>query len=196
MNLGAVILAGGASRRMGQDKAWLLFDGQPLLVRALATVREAGIEEILISGRAGTDYSALGCPVLFDHENGCGPIAGLQRALEEAQAPQVLVLAVDLPRMTPVFLRRLAARCDALTGVLPRLKGKLEPLAAIYPRRCRYLARDCLLKAHLAARDFAEACLREKAVSLFDVADADAACFENWNTPADVPPPLRKPRKP
>lgn len=186
MNLSAVILAGGESRRMGKDKAWLEVGGQPLITRALSTLRASGIEEVLISGRAGTDYSTLGCTVLFDHEPGCGPLAGVERALSAANAPLVLVLAVDLPKMTAQFLCKLAQHCDPLTGAVPKLKGELEPLAAIYPKRCHFIARDCLLKFHRAARDFAEACLRERAVRTFTVTRTDAGCFDNWNTPSDV----------
>ena len=52
MNVGAVILAGGESRRMGRDKAWLEVNGRPLIGRGLGVVREAGIKEIFLSGRA------------------------------------------------------------------------------------------------------------------------------------------------
>jgi molybdenum cofactor guanylyltransferase len=186
MKLSAVILAGGESRRMGQDKAWIEAAGQPLIARALATVRALGIEEVFVSGRAGTDYSLLRCPVLLDRELGCGPIAGIERALEATSAPLVLVLAVDLPGMTTAFLRKLADPCDPLTGAVPKLKGQLEPLAAIYPQRCHFIARDCLLKGRRAARNFADACLRARAVRTFAVPQADAGCFENWNSPADV----------
>jgi len=186
MNLSAVILAGGESRRMGKDKAWLEVGGQPLLARAVSTVRDSGIEEILISGRAGTDYSALRCPVLLDLEPGCGPLSGIERAFEATGAPLLLVLAVDLPNMTAAFLRKLAGRCDPLTGAVPKLSGQLEPLAAIYPKRCRFIALDCLLKCRRAARDFADACLREHAIRTFSVARADIGCFENWNSPGDI----------
>ena len=124
MNLSAVILAGGESRRMGRDKAWLEMGGQPLIRRALSTVRDSGIQGIVISGRAGADYSSLGCPVLFDLEPGCGPLGGIERALSAATAPLVLVLAVDLPGVTAAFLRKLAAHCDPLTGAVPKLRGR------------------------------------------------------------------------
>jgi molybdenum cofactor guanylyltransferase len=186
MNLSAVILAGGESRRMGQDKAWLQVGGQSLLARVLSTVRDSGIEEILISGRPGTDYSTLGCPVLFDREIGCGPLSGIERALQAVRAPLLLVLAVDLPNMTAAFLCKLIGRCDPLTGAVPKLSGRIEPLAAIYPTRCRFIALDCLLKGRPAARDFADACLREHAVRSFSVSASDASCFDNWNSPADV----------
>jgi molybdopterin-guanine dinucleotide biosynthesis protein A len=186
MNLAAVILAGGESSRMGQDKAWVEFNGESLIARALGTVRGSGITEIFISGRAGTDYSRLRCTVLFDRETGLGPLAGIEQALETTQASLLLVLAVDLPRMTAAFLRNLADHCDPLTGAIPKLKGELEPLAAIYPRRCRYIARDCLLRCHRPARDFAEACLHERAVRTFPVPRNEIQCFDNWNSPSDV----------
>jgi molybdopterin-guanine dinucleotide biosynthesis protein A len=186
MNLSAVILAGGESSRMGRDKAWVELDGQPLIVRAVSTARELGIREIFISGRADTDYSTLHCTVLLDLEPGSGPLAGIERALDAAQAAHVLVLAVDLPRMTAAFLARLAKSCDSLTGAIPKLRRQLEPLAAIYPTRCRFIALDCLFKFRLAARDFADACLREHAVRSFPVARRDLPCFDNWNSPSDI----------
>jgi molybdenum cofactor guanylyltransferase len=186
MNFSAVILAGGESRRMGQDKAWLELGGQPLIRRAVSTVRDSGIQEVLISGRAGTDYSILGCPVLLDLEPGCGPLGGIERALATATAPLVLVVAVDLPGVTAAFLRQLAAQCDPLTGAVPKLRGELEPLAAIYPKRCHFIVRDCLLKCRRAARDFADVCLCEHAVRTFAVSGTDARCLHNWNSPADV----------
>jgi molybdopterin-guanine dinucleotide biosynthesis protein A len=186
MNLGAVILAGGQSRRMGQDKAWLKVGGESLIALALSTVRASGIEEIMISGRTDVNYSKLQCQVLFDVEPGRGPLSGIDRALEAVSTPLLLVLAVDLPNMSATFLRALAGHCGPLTGAVPELKGQLEPLAAVYPKRCRSLARDCLRKGRRAVRDFAEACLHEQAVKTFMVSEVDAACFDNWNSPADV----------
>ena len=196
MNISAVILAGGESSRMGRDKAWLKLNGQPLITRALSIVRAAGIEEIYISGRAGADYSALRCPILLDREPGTGPLAGIERALDATQAPLMLVLAVDLPNMTAAFLRKLADRCAPLTGAIPKLKGQLEPLAAIYPKRCHFIVRDHLLKCRIAARDFAEACLRERAVRTYAVARSDVRCFDNWNTPSDTAAPAPPSEKP
>jgi molybdenum cofactor guanylyltransferase len=186
MNLAAVILAGGESRRMGRDKAWLPFGGRPLIVHALATVRDAGIKEVFVSGRVGTDYSELKCPVLYDRQTGCGPLGGIERALDAATAPLLLALAVDLPRMSAAFLRQLATRTDSLTGVVPEVRDQLEPLAAVYPKRCGAIAQNCLRQGRYAARGFANACLRQRAVRTFTASRADAIYFENWNTRWDV----------
>jgi len=184
--LSAVILAGGASSRMGRDKAWVESAGKPLIQLAVEKVRELGIQEIFISGRADGDYRALHLPVLFDLEPGFGPLGGIERGLRHCSQPLLLVLAVDLPHMSVAFLRKLVTQCDRLTGAVPRLRGELDPLAAVYPKRCHAFAFSAITKAQLAAHDFVTACVREHAVRLFSVSPADTPCFVNCNTPADV----------
>ncbi len=183
MDLSAVILAGGESRRMGCDKAWLEIGGEALIGRAVRTLRSLKVTEVLISGRPEVDYSSLRCPVLFDLEPGLGPLSGIERGLQEAHGSMLLVLAVDLPGMRAEFLSKLAARCDRLTGVVPRLAGRLEPLAAIYPTRCHVIARRLLADMRRAVREFAEACLKERAVRAVVVQPNERMYFRNWNTP-------------
>lgn len=171
---------------MGRDKAWVELAGRPLLGLAVDKVRRLGVKQVFISGRPGVDYSAWTCPVLCDLQPGLGPLGGIERALHAVSSSLLLVLAVDLPRMTDAWLRKLVARCDRLTGVVPRLNDRLEPLAAVYPRRCHALASDAIARSRPAVRDFAAACLRERAVRTLAVASADAGCFANWNQPADL----------
>ncbi len=171
---------------MGRDKAWVNFDGNPLIQLAVEKVRALGVEEVFISGRVDRDYSALKCPVLFDLEPGLGPLSGIERGLRECTSPRLLALAVDLPHMTTAFLRKLRARCDQLTGVVPRLNGRLEPLVAIYPKRCHAFAADALAGSRRAAQDFATICFRRHAVRNFSISNPDDRCFANWNYPADL----------
>lgn len=187
MDLSAVILAGGESRRMGRDKAWIEFEGQTLLALALEKLRQIGVTNIFISGHPDRDYSALKHPVIFDLKPGFGPLSGIERALDECRSPLLLVLAVDLPQMTSKFLQSLFANCDPLTGVVPKLNGRLEPLAAIYPKRCHALASDFVARSRRVACEFAEACLAEGAVRTFEITAAHADCFSNWNSPTDIP---------
>jgi molybdopterin-guanine dinucleotide biosynthesis protein A len=186
VNLSAIILAGGESRRMGRDKAWVEWNGRPLIAAAVDNARQLGITEIFISGRPDADYSALDCPVLLDLEPGLGPLSGIERGLHYCTSPLLLVLAVDLPRITSAFLRALAARCNRLTGVVPLRQGRLEPLAAIYPKRCHAFAFDRLTRGSRAAHEFAGDCLRERAARRWRVPASEAPCFANWNSPADL----------
>ena len=121
MTFSAVILAGGESRRMGRDKAWVEVGGESLIARALVLVRELGLPEVFISGRAGTDYSSMRYPVLFDLEPGCGPLGGIERALQAANSPLLLVLAVDLPGMTAACFAPAELRYDVVP--LPVIAG-------------------------------------------------------------------------
>ena len=189
MKFSAVILAGGKSARMGRDKAWLPFDGQPLLARQIAAVRELDPVELFISGRGDSDYSSLGYPVLQDAFPEAGPLAGIAAGLEAATAPLVLILAVDMPEMTSATLRDLVGRCDESTGVVPRVGHRLEPLAALYPKAAKPLALDLLQRQLRVARTFAERCKQAGLVAVQDVAEADWKCFANWNSPADLPLP-------
>lgn len=186
MELSAVILAGGESKRMGRDKAWVEFGGKPLVQLAVEKVRQLCIKEIFISGRACEDYSALKCPVLFDLEPGFGPLGGMERGLHECSSPLLLVLAVDLPQMTSAFLARMQLACDRLTGVVPKLNGELEPLAAIYPKRCHAIAFAAIARSQHSARDLAAACLRERAVRTLAVERDEVECFLNANLPTDL----------
>jgi len=187
MELSAVILAGGESKRMGRDKAWIELEGRTLLALAVEKVRRLGVAQIFISARPGRDYSALKYPVLFDLEPGYGPLGGIERALHECRSPLLLVLAVDLPHMTMEYLQKLFTRCDRLTGAVPKRQGRLEPLAAIYPNRCHAIAFDFIAKSRRVASDFAEACQRERAVRAVSVTATESDCFINWNSPGDIP---------
>ena len=189
MKFSAVILAGGKSTRMGRDKAWLPLDGQPLLAQQIAVVRKLKPVELFISGRADTDYSSLGCPVLTDEFADAGPLAGIAAGLKAASAPLVLVLAVDMPDMTSGALRRLLERCTPGVGIVPRVNHRVEPLAAYYPKAAAPLAVDLLKRQLRAVRTFAEQCKHAGLVAVHDVAEADWKCFANWNSPDDPPLP-------
>ena len=174
---------------MGCDKAWLPLDGQPLLARQIALVRELAPADLFISGRADTDYTSLGCPVLTDEFADAGPLAGIAAGLKATSAPLVLVLAVDMPDMTSATLRQLLRQCTSGTGVVLRVNRRLEPLAAFYPKAAAPLAVDLLRRQLRAVRTFAEQCKQAGLVALHDVEATDWKCFANWNSPADLPLP-------
>ena len=191
MKFSAVILAGGRSSRMGRDKAWLPLSGQPLLARQIALVRELAPAEVFISGRADTDYSTFGCPVLTDRFTDAGPLAGIAAGLAAAATPLVLVLAVDLPAMSARLLRELLENCVGGNGVVPRLAQRIEPLAAVYPKSAAALAVSLLQHQEGAAHIFASQCQQAGLVLYRELPATQRACFANWNSPEDMnqPPP-------
>jgi molybdopterin-guanine dinucleotide biosynthesis protein A len=117
----------------------------------------------------------------------CGPLAGIERALATGASPLLLVLAVDLPRLTADFLRELAAKASQGYGIIPRIAGQVEPLAAFYPRTAHSLAVEHLQTGKLAAREFAAASVAAKLAVFADFPAATTELFQNCNVPADLP---------
>ena len=191
MNFDAVILAGGKSSRMGRDKAFLEFSGQPLLARQISLACGIGASEIFISGRARVDYSIFNCPVLKDQFPNAGPLAGMASALDAVRQPLLLVLAVDMANMTGDFLKKLHAHCQNGAGAVPLCDGVIEPLAAFYPKSTGELAQKLLARSKHehspGAKHFAELCVQAGLARFVTVAPDEASLFKNWNSPADLP---------
>jgi molybdopterin-guanine dinucleotide biosynthesis protein A len=181
-----LVLAGGQSRRMGRDKAWLPLAGQPLLARQIALAHQLAPREVFLSGRGETDYHEFGCPVVYDRFPDAGPLAGIVAGLETARAPLVLVLAVDTPHLTRALIEDLLGRCGDGVGVVPRVHGQPEPLVAFYPVRAARVALAMLERQERAVRAFAERCQQAGLITFHDVPPAQHGAFTNWNSPADV----------
>jgi molybdopterin-guanine dinucleotide biosynthesis protein A len=128
--LGAV-LVGGASRRMGVDKALIDWRGQPLARHVAERLREVCRHVVLVGG-AGRDYGRLGLPWWPDLPGlaGRGPMAGLLAALREA--PAVVLAACDLPHLDPGVVRRLIAAAGGAPVAIPCVDEKVEPLLGLY----------------------------------------------------------------
>jgi molybdopterin-guanine dinucleotide biosynthesis protein A len=195
MNFSAVILAGGQSSRMGRDKATVELGGQTLLARQIALARSVGATEIFISGRRGATYDVAGIRVVTDRFLNAGPLAGIERALAEMVTPQLLVLAVDMPRLTAELLYRLAQACGNEGGVVPEICGRIEPLAAFYPRRAHDLAVRMLSEAQSDSShrtpgpaDFVRRGMTAGMMRQMPLSDAEADLFTNVNSPGDLPP--------
>lgn len=183
----AVILAGGKSSRMGQDKALVNLGGQSLLARQIALVREVEAGEVFVSGRAGVGYSAFGCLVLTDYFSDVGPLAGIERALDASSSPLLLVLAVDMPAMNSSMLRRLIASCTTDRGVIPRTQDGIEPLVAIYPKAAlNTLKRELQQGRSSGVRWFAQECVAAGLAQFMDVSDVDAESFVSVNSPEEL----------
>lgn len=182
----AVVLAGGASIRMGRDKAFLPWgEGRVLLQRQIEVVQAAGVKEIFISGRPGTDYGFFPHPVLLDERPDHGPLEGMEAALREMKGSHLLVLAVDMPRMSAGFLERLMRMSGEETGAVPLVGGFYEPLAACYPRAVLPLLESRLRGGIYAARDLVECAVEKGLLSRYPAPGGEEEFFYNCNRPED-----------
>lgn len=133
-SVNAFVLAGGASSRMGRDKALLEIGGRPLIEIALALLRGLGLNPRICGSRPDLARFASVVP---DNHPGCGPLAGVEAALSASGSNLNLFLPVDLPAIPPAFLRWLMDRAATTNAVatIPLLAGRPQPLCAVYSRR-------------------------------------------------------------
>lgn len=194
--LTALILAGGRSRRMGQDKVWMALDGAALIEHVVARILPLAAE-IIFSANAPERFAALArrlpipSRVVADIWPGAGPLAGLHAGLIAARHDLVLALAADMPFVNPALIARMVNLAQGFEAVVPQTMTETgepgwEPLHALYRRSCagavaaRLAAGDRRMLSFLAD-------VRTRAVTPAEVAAVDplASSFFNINTPED-----------
>ncbi|HVF59446.1 MAG TPA: molybdenum cofactor guanylyltransferase [Thermoanaerobaculia bacterium] len=181
-----VVLAGGASRRLGEDKALLAAGGESLAARAVRKLRERYDEVTVADGGRGL---VPGVPSLPDGP-GRGPMAGLLGAAAAYPERALMVLACDLPEVPEVLLTALViASGGEADWVVPRWGGRLEPLCAIY----QPAALAALTRRAAAGRFALHELADEPGLRIAYLDDEDIAgfgdparIFLNLNTPDDV----------
>lgn len=138
----AIILAGGDSRRMGQDKAMLPFKQQPLIQSVIATMQPL-FAVTMVSVRAPRPEIHL--PQVLDSDGDSGPLAALVASLAAMQTNWAFVVGCDMPFVSSALVEKLALKRATQHAVIAMVAGHLQPLAGFYSRRSLVL-----LRAHLA----------------------------------------------
>jgi molybdopterin-guanine dinucleotide biosynthesis protein A len=153
VELEGFILAGGASSRMGSDKALLRLGDETFVERVARALSHVTDKVGVVSSRHGGELSRL--PVVPDFHEGCGALGGLHSALAHARAPWVFVVSCDLPFVTGGLCERLTSFVDAgVEAVVPvQEDGRWQPLCALYERRpCLPLSERLLLEGERRPR--------------------------------------------
>jgi molybdopterin-guanine dinucleotide biosynthesis protein A len=183
-NVAGAVLVGGASTRMGSDKAQRRFAGVPGATRA-SRLLAAHFEDVLLVG-GDPPADAAGRRVADVDGPACA-LRGIVAALDAAHAERVLVIATDLPLLTPALLLALVA-WPAADVVLPRsANDRLEPLCAIWSRALALAAaREQLAVGRLALHELV-ACLDARVLDAADLeaVDPEGVALSNANTPAE-----------
>ncbi len=180
----ALILAGGDSRRMGQDKAALLLEGRSLLEHVTATM-QAVFPEVLVSVRR--PRPGLGLRQVCDETGDDGPLAGLASGLAQARTPWVFAVACDMPFVTPVVIERLASVRAGHHAVVPVVGGYPQPLAAFYATSALDVIRMGMAQGDRSLRRMLQR-LNVRYVNEDELREADPALrsFFDLDTPQDL----------
>lgn len=147
-----IILAGGLSSRMGANKAMLELNGSVVLQHVTKAMRPAVSRIIVAAGPNMATYGEMGYECVQDRYPGKGPLAGLHAALEASDTEWNLVCACDMPLLQTSFLdgiKKLAESNDSYSAIVPRVDGRVHPLAAAYHKRVLPDLEQRLMQDHL-----------------------------------------------
>src|SRR4051794_4276006 len=113
------VLAGGQSRRMGTDKAFLEFCGRPLIAHAVGILTAAGLPVSIAGARAeAREALAAHALVIADNQPGLGPLGGVCAALASTSAAFGVFLPIDVPLMPPSLIDCLLRRARITEAVV------------------------------------------------------------------------------
>ncbi|MEH2275475.1 MAG: molybdenum cofactor guanylyltransferase [Nostoc sp.] len=189
--LTAIVLAGGKSSRMGQDKALIPIQGVPLL-RRVCGIAQSCADTVYVVTPWPERYQDLllpGCQFIREvplskESLAHGPLVGFSQGLAEVQTEWVLLLACDLPRLRVEVLQDWVTRLDsvgdnAIAALADHSKG-WEPLCGFYRRRC---LPQLLEFINGGGRSFQQ-WLRQYPVEVLPLAEPEM--LFNCNTPQDL----------
>jgi molybdopterin-guanine dinucleotide biosynthesis protein A len=181
----AVLLAGGASSRMGFPKALVPMGGVPLWRRQVEVLESLGPADLMISAGADWDAGAGPWTIVRDRVPGMGPLGGIGAALGAMSTHLLLVLAVDMPFMSGAYLGGLVEAAGP-KGVVPVESGLFQGLAAVYPRSVGALLEEVLSGEDRSLQFFVKGALRRDLVTEKPISALEKPLFANVNQPADL----------
>lgn len=191
MNAAALILAGGKSRRFGQDKTQLIFDGATLAERAAANLRPL-FDEILIAGSA-EKFRIPGTRAVPDLYADAGPLAGIHSGLVHAGRDALFVLACDMPNFDALLCRRLVEGSAGYDIFIPRVGENVEPLFGVYRKSVLPALEDLLKNGQYRVRGLFP--LVKTGFLPVSAAPGEASPFFNINTAEDYEALVRAPKR-
>ena len=184
----AVILAGGLSTRFGGgNKALIEWNGRPLLAHIHRALGEL-FQEILLVTNAPARFAPWDMTLVTDLFTERSSLTGIQAGLFYADHPVVFVTACDTPLLRPELIQLLmASGRDDPDIVIPQTTAGLEPLCALYSRRCLEPVTRQLERGDYRIRSFFQRMrVRRVAEEKLRRVDPDLRSFFNINAPRDL----------
>jgi len=132
MHVTGIILSGGKSKRMGQDKGLIPIQGKPMIQHVIDHISPV-CSTILISANQKV-YETFGFPVIPDTLFKAGPVAGILSCLSQSTTEKNLVISCDLPFASTRLISYLVDQSKGFDITLPVIEGFLQPLCAVYSK--------------------------------------------------------------
>jgi molybdopterin-guanine dinucleotide biosynthesis protein A len=186
-NIMPVILAGGKSKRMGQNKAFASLGGKLLLTIVAEKLENwFGAPPLLVANDTEL-YADFNLPMTTDIFPGMGPMAGIHAALRVSDKPYIFVVGCDMPFLNKELLYYMANEAKTHDLVVPCDGDRLEPLHAIYSLSCLSYIEACLKRGEKKIIVFFPEVnaryLKRQEIERFS---PDGRVFMNVNTPEEL----------
>jgi len=134
VKLTGIILAGGKSSRMGEDKGLMLIDGQPM-IQSVINILSPLVSDIIIVANNKL-YEQFGYPVYEDLIKDQGPLAGIYTGLKFSKTIKNVVLSCDVPFINEDVLQLLIEECGNVDVVIPEKNNRTHQLIGVYDKSC------------------------------------------------------------
>ena len=181
-----VILSGGKNTRMGENKAFLRIGGERLIDRTVRLFRQV-FREVIIVTTNPLDYLDQEAVIVTDILPGKGALGGLYTGLFYSTDEYAFLAACDMPFLNTSFMEYMLQQTTGYDIVVPAPPDGLQPLHAIYARRCLPAIRAYLDKNRLQIKGFYPGRpLLKISPEVLDTFDPDRRMFLNVNTPEDL----------
>lgn len=184
--ISSILLAGGKSSRLGTDKGRIKLDARFAMVQSAAEKLLAVSDEVIVV-TDGRRYGHLRVKWVTDVYPGAGPLGGLYSGLLAAKSSHALVVACDMPFLNLALLRYMISLPRDYDVLIPKMGHKLEPLHAIYSRKCLQPIERLLKAGRFKIIDFFDQVMvRHLTEEEIERYDPDHRSFFNINTPAQL----------
>ncbi len=185
-NLTVAILAGGKSRRMGENKALIQLGGHPLISHIISRLRTLHPAEIMIITNEPDVYARFGQRIVQDSTPDQGPLGGVYTALSSSRTQYNFIIACDMPLVKPTLVKWLWHACNNYDAIVPQKDNQKQYLHSIIQSRCASRAFDNLQSQRRSMHAF----FSEINTQFCDYADFkhidNDDSFTNINTPDDI----------
>jgi molybdopterin-guanine dinucleotide biosynthesis protein A len=188
IEVSGVLLAGGKSRRMGEDKRYLAVGEQTLLERGLEVLQSI-FQEVLVVIAQDSPPLRIDARVVRDLVSDCGSLGGLYTGLMQATTPYIFVAACDMPFLNQAVIAQFTSRRATADIVIAKLDGRLHPMHALFSKRCVPALEQMIRARQLKIQEIvSQSSLRVGYVTEADLLTIDPSghSFYNVNTMADL----------
>ncbi|HEY81844.1 MAG TPA: molybdenum cofactor guanylyltransferase [Dehalococcoidia bacterium] len=190
METSCIVLAGGKSSRLGYDKVRQTFGGRSLLEQVISRLSWLGSDIIIVTNAGESTAKLVDHPKLrtvADIHPGKGPLGGIYTGLATSTSFYNLVVASDMPFLNQALLRYMMQLSADFDIVVPRVGDLVEPLHAIYTKRCLEPIENMLKQSNLKISQlFPLVKTRYVEASEIERFDPRHLSFFNINTKADL----------